>query len=100
MLIAGGRDKGNDYSSLKPLVRRKVRAVVALGESAGKVMDELGSLAEEGTTAASIEEAIRYAHFFAERGDVVLLSPACSSFDMFDNYEHRGDVFKRLVMSL
>ena len=100
VLIAGGRDKGNDYSSLKPLVRRKVRAVVALGESAGKVMDELGSLAEEGTTAASIEEAIRYAHFFAERGDVVLLSPACSSFDMFDNYEHRGDVFKRLVMSL
>ena len=100
VLIAGGRDKGNDYSSLKPLVRRKVRALVALGESAGKVLDELGSLAEEAATAASIEEAIRIAHFFAERGDVVLLSPACSSFDMFDNYEHRGDVFKRLVMSL
>ena len=100
VLIAGGRDKGNDYSSLKPLIRRKVRAVVALGESADKVIDELGALAEERATAASIEEAIRVAHFFARRGDIVLLSPACSSFDMFDNYEHRGDTFKRLVMSL
>ncbi len=100
VLIAGGRDKGNDYSSLKPLIRRKVRAVVALGESAEKVMDELASLAEEGAQAASLEEAIRYAHFFAAPGDIVLLSPACSSFDMFDNYEHRGDTFRRLVRSL
>ena len=100
VLIAGGRDKGNDYGSLKPLIRNKVRAVVALGESAGKVMDELASLADEGHEAASLEEAIRYARFFAAPGDIVLLSPACSSFDMFDNYEHRGDTFKRLVRSL
>jgi UDP-N-acetylmuramoylalanine--D-glutamate ligase len=100
VLIAGGRDKGNDYSSLKPLVRRKVRAVVALGESADKVMDELGAVVEHSVEAVSMEEAIRYAHFFAEPGDVVLLSPACSSFDMFDNYEDRGDTFRRLVMSL
>ena len=100
VLIAGGRDKGNDYSSLKPLVRRKVRAVIALGESAEKVIDELAPLAKHWAEAASIEEAIRYAHFFAVSGDIVLLSPACSSFDMFDNYEHRGDTFKRLVMSL
>ena len=100
VLIAGGRDKGNDYTSLKPLIRRKVRAVVALGESAGKVIDELGAEAEHSVEAASLEEAIRYAHFFAHPGDVVLLSPACSSFDMFDNYEDRGDTFKRLVMSL
>jgi UDP-N-acetylmuramoylalanine--D-glutamate ligase len=100
VLIAGGRDKGNDYSSLKPLVRRKVRAVIALGESADKVINDLGALADQQAHAASMEEAIRYAHVFAEPGDVVLLSPACSSFDMFDNYEHRGDTFKRLVMSL
>ena len=100
VLIAGGRDKGNDYSSLKPLVRRKVHAVVALGESADKVIRELGAVAEHSVSAVSMEEAIRYAHFFAEPGDVVLLSPACSSFDMFDNYEDRGDTFKRLVISL
>ncbi len=100
VLIAGGRDKGNDYSSLKPLVRRKVRAVVALGESAEKVIRELGAAAEHSVPAVSMEEAIRYAHFFAEPGDVVLLSPACSSFDMFENYEDRGDTFKRLVISL
>jgi len=100
VLIAGGRDKGNDYSSLKPLVRHKVRAVIAIGESAAKVMAELGSVAEQSAQAASMEEAVRYAHFFAEPGDVVLLSPACSSFDMFENYEDRGDTFKRLVMSL
>jgi len=100
VLIAGGRDKGNDYTSLKPLVRRKVRAIVALGESADKVIDELGAVAGQSVQAASMEEAIRYAHFFAEPGDVVLLSPACSSFDMFENYEDRGDTFKRLVISL
>jgi UDP-N-acetylmuramoylalanine--D-glutamate ligase len=100
VLIAGGRDKGNDYASLKPLVRRKVRAVVALGESADKVMKELGSIAEHQVEAASMEDAIRSAHLLAEPGDVVLLSPACASFDMFENYEDRGDTFKRLVRSL
>ena len=100
VLIAGGRDKGNDYASLKPLVRRKVRAVIALGESADKVMRELGSIAEQQVKAESMEDAIRIAHLLAEPGDVVLLSPACASFDMFENYEDRGDTFKRLVRSL
>ncbi|MFQ5570545.1 MAG: UDP-N-acetylmuramoyl-L-alanine--D-glutamate ligase [Rhodothermales bacterium] len=100
VLIAGGRDKGNDYSTLKPLTRRKVRTVIALGESADKVMNELGVLAKQSVQAQSMEEAIRYAHFFAVPGDVVLLSPACASFDMYENYEERGDTFKRLVMSL
>lgn len=100
VLIAGGRDKGNDYASLKPLVRRKVRAVIAIGESADKVINELGAVAEQSVEAKTMEEAIHFAHFFAEPGDVVLLSPACSSFDMFDNYEDRGDTFKRLVRSL
>ena len=100
LLIAGGRDKGNDYGPLKPLLRRKGRAVIAIGESADKVMAELGPLAEHSLEASSMEEALRYAHLFAHPGDVVLLSPACASFDMFENYEDRGDTFKRLVASL
>lgn len=100
VLIAGGRDKGNDYASLKPLVREKVHTLVALGESADKVLKELGPLTERQFHAERMEDAIQYAHLFAQPGDVVLLSPACSSFDMFDNYEDRGDTFRRLVMSL
>lgn len=100
VLIAGGRDKGNDYSALKPLVREKARAVIAIGESADKVMRELGEKAPEAVKAASMEEAIRQAQRLARSGDVVLLSPACASFDMFENYEDRGDTFRRLVTSL
>ena len=99
VLIAGGRDKGNDYGSLKALVRQKVRGLVAIGESAEKVERELGAAAHA-VHARSMEEAIRQAADLAEPGDVVLLSPACASFDMFENYEDRGDTFKRLVMSL
>lgn len=100
VLIAGGRDKGNDYSSLKPLVREKCRAVIAIGESAAKVSAELGPEAERVADAESMQEAVQYARVFAEPGDVVLLSPACASFDMFENYEERGEVFKKLVHSL
>ena len=100
VLIAGGRDKGNNYASLKPLVKEKARAVIGLGESADKVDRELGSVAPHHFKVNSMEEALRKARDLAQAGDVVLLSPACSSFDMFDNYEHRGDTFKRLVMSL
>jgi UDP-N-acetylmuramoylalanine--D-glutamate ligase len=100
VLIAGGRDKGNDYSTLKPLVRQKGRAVVALGESADKVMRELGQAAPQSEQVASMQEATRAAQRLARDGDVVLLSPACSSFDMYDNYEERGDTFRRLVLDL
>ncbi len=100
LLIIGGRDKGNDYTALKPLVRRKVRVLIALGESADKVMDELGPEAGECLKAQSMEDALRYARLFARSGEVVLLSPACASFDMFENYEDRGDTFKRLVANL
>lgn len=100
VLIAGGRDKGNDYSSLKPLVRQKARAVIALGESGDKVEKALGYAAPNRARATSMEDAIRAAQVYAEPGDVVLLSPACSSFDMFANYEDRGNTFKRLVWSL
>ncbi len=100
ILIAGGRDKGNDYSSLKSLVKRNVRMVIAIGESAEKVDRELGSLAEQHMIVDSLEEAVQTAHLLAKSGEVVLLSPACASFDMFNNYEERGDVFKATVMNL
>ena len=100
VLIAGGRDKGNDYTDLKPLVREGVRAVVAMGESADTVYDELGAEAEHRTKARSMEGALDHAQGIAQPGDAVLLSPACSSFDMYENYEERGDLFRRLVKTL
>ena len=100
VLIAGGKDKGNDYGPLKPLVEAKVGGVVAIGESAETVERELGPHAPTVARAASMEEAIQFARLMAEPGDTVLLSPACASFDMFDNYEDRGDTFKRLVNAL
>lgn len=100
ILIAGGRDKGNDYEPLKPLVRGKVRAVIAIGESAATVEHELGPCAEEAMRARSMAEAVHLARRVARPGDVVLLSPACASFDQFENYEHRGDTFRRLVADL
>jgi len=100
VLIAGGRDKGNDYTDLKPLVRDRVRAVVALGESADTVYEELGTEAEKRAKAQSMEGALDHARRFARPGDAVLLSPACSSFDMYENYEERGDTFRRLVRTL
>jgi UDP-N-acetylmuramoylalanine--D-glutamate ligase len=100
VLIAGGRDKGNDYTDLKPLVREGVRAVVAMGESADTVYEELGAEADQRTRARSMEEALDRARGLAHRGDAVLLSPACSSFDMYEHYEERGDLFRRLVKTL
>jgi UDP-N-acetylmuramoylalanine--D-glutamate ligase len=100
VLIAGGRDKGNDYTDLKPIVREKVRAVVALGESAAKVARELGTEAPEHSRAQTMEEALSQAQDFAQPGDAVLLSPACSSFDMYESFEERGNLFRRLVKTL
>jgi UDP-N-acetylmuramoylalanine--D-glutamate ligase len=99
VLFLGGRDKGNDYSRLTDLVRKQVKAIVAIGESANLVERSF-----KGTTvitkASSMEEAVAIARFLAQPGDVVLLSPACASFDWFKNYEHRGEVFKQLVNKL
>ena len=97
VLLAGGRDKGNDYSSLKPLVSSNVRALIGFGESADTVIRELGHLAESAAAVATLEEATLRARQSARPGDVVLLSPACSSFDLFESYTHRGETFKRLV---
>ena len=100
VLIAGGRDKGNDYTDLKPLVRDQVRAVVALGESADTVVRALGDEAGRHRRADTMEDALTQAQRAAQPGDVVLLSPACSSFDMYANYEERGDTFRRLVETM
>jgi len=100
ILIAGGREKANDYHELKPLIRRKVKAVIAIGESADRVIGELGSEIRDSIKVTSMEEAVRFARLLADAGDVVLLSPACASFDMYQNYEERGDSFKRIVHQL
>ena len=100
VLIAGGKDKGNDYDPLRRLVADKVSGIVAIGEGAEKVEAELGPHTERTVRAATMEEAIQYAQLLAEPGDTVLLSPACASFDMFENYEDRGDTFKQLVHAL
>ena len=100
VLIAGGRDKGNDYEPLQRLVEERVRGIVTLGEGADAVEQALGPHTGRVARADSMEEAIQYARLMAEPGDTVLLSPACASFDMFENYEDRGDTFKRLVHAL
>lgn len=99
VLLLGGRDKGNDYGRLLPLVKQHVRSIVALGESAGKVVSAFTGTVPV-RTASSMKDAVRIAAEEARRGDVVLLSPACASFDWFENYEHRGRIFKQEVGAL
>ena len=99
VLIAGGRDKSLDYASLKEVVVEKVKLAVLIGEAQDK-MWHAWSKAVPCVRAFSMEEAVRVAASHARRGDTVLLSPACASFDMFENYEHRGAEFKRHVFNL
>ncbi len=99
ILIAGGRDKGNDYSKVYDLVKRKVKLIIAIGESKSKIYNEFKNLTSV-IEVDSMEEAVKKAYERAMPGDVVLLSPACASFDMFRDYEHRGEVFKKLVNEL
>lgn len=99
VLLLGGRDKGNDYAKIADLVRKHVAMIVAIGESAAKVTESFTGVVPV-RAARSMTEAVLMARQSARHGDVVLLSPACASFDWFDNYEHRGRVFKDLVHSL
>jgi UDP-N-acetylmuramoylalanine--D-glutamate ligase len=95
-LILGGKDKGSDYSELAPLLRERVRAVYTIGAAAAKIESQLRgavTIRSCGTLATAVSAAV----VEARPGDVVLLAPACSSFDQFENYEHRGNVFKQLV---
>lgn len=100
ILILGGIDKGNDYSLIMDLVRQKVKAIVCLGLDNNKIHEAFGKEIKNMTNTTSIEEAIKAAFHFAEKGDVVLLSPACASFDLFKNYEDRGDQYKQAVKNL
>ena len=98
-LILGGKDKGNDYSRIKDLVKKNVKKIYAIGSSADKVYDYFHDYVEV-EKVDSLEACVKKGMEEADTGDIVLLSPACASFDMFKNYEHRGEVFKKAVESL
>jgi len=100
ILIMGGRDKGNDYSELAPEIRKKVKLIVAIGEGREAVREQLQGVAPVIWFAESMQDAVQKCYMKAERGDVVLLSPACASFDMFESYEDRGLRFIQSVMTL
>jgi UDP-N-acetylmuramoylalanine--D-glutamate ligase len=98
--IAGGVDKGNDYEALRPLVREKVRVIIALGTDNRKIHEAFQKDVDMIVNTGSMEEAVHVASGLANRGDIVLLSPACASFDLFHNYEERGRLFKEAVKNL
>jgi UDP-N-acetylmuramoylalanine--D-glutamate ligase len=99
LLIAGGRDKGSDFTVLRSPVRERVKHVVTLGEAAAKLKTALADVTDV-SAARSMQEAVSMCRQLARPGDVVLLAPACASFDMFEDYEHRGRVFKEAVRGL
>jgi UDP-N-acetylmuramoylalanine--D-glutamate ligase len=98
--IAGGQDKGNDYSAIKELVANKVKALVCLGIDNQKLIEAFSTEVEKIGETTNVYEAVRMAASYASHGDVVLLSPACASFDLFDNYKQRGNSFKAAVNKL
>lgn len=98
--IAGGTDKGNDYLPLKKLVEEKVKALICLGKDNQKLLENFSPLLKNIEETKSAKEAVERASIYAENGDVVLLSPACASFDLFKNYMDRGDQFKAAVLEM
>ncbi len=98
--IVGGVDKGNDYSELMSLVHEKVKAIVCLGVDNKKIIDSFGNVVDVMIEVDTMNDAVKMAQRLAEKGDTVLLSPACASFDLFDNYEDRGNQFKNAVKNL
>jgi len=98
--IVGGIDKGNDYSTLLPLVRKKVKSIICLGIDNSKIIDVFGSLCDNIIETTSIIEAVKIGHKLSSPKETVLLSPCCSSYDLFKNYEDRGDQFKSAVRNL
>lgn len=100
VLILGGVDKGNDYGMLKELVKSKVKAIVCLGKDNKRIHEAFEDDVEVIVNTFSANEAVQLAYHLAKKGDTVLLSPACASFDLFKNYEDRGNQFKRAVMEL
>ena len=98
--IVGGVDKGNDYDELMALVREKVKGIICLGVDNKKLADKFEGLVDMFVETTSMTEAVKIANKMAEKGDTVLLSPACASFDLFENYEDRGRQFKQAVQNL
>ncbi|THD68883.1 UDP-N-acetylmuramoyl-L-alanine--D-glutamate ligase [Robertkochia marina] len=98
--IVGGVDKGNDYLPLMPMVREKVKAIICLGVDNVKLVNTFSSVVDVMVETTSMNEAVQIAHKMADKGDTVLLSPACASFDLFESYEDRGDKFKQAVRGL
>ena len=100
ILILGGVDKGNDYSLLTELVKEKVKAIVCMGTENRKIHETFGDIVPLMVNTENAKDAVQSAFHFASKGDVVLLSPACASFDLFKNYEDRGNQFKQAVKEL
>jgi UDP-N-acetylmuramoylalanine--D-glutamate ligase len=98
-LILGGKDKDSHYATLSPLLRERVKTVITIGSAAEKIERQLAGVVKI-ERAETMERAVAFAHRTAVAGDTVLLAPACASFDQFENYEHRGRVFKELVRQL
>ncbi len=98
--VMGGVDKGNDYSELSNLVKEKVKAIICLGIDNQKIIKAFGHLVETIVEVGSATEAVAYAYRLAKKNETVLLSPACASFDLFENYEDRGNQFKQAVRKL
>jgi UDP-N-acetylmuramoylalanine--D-glutamate ligase len=100
ILILGGVDKGNDYSLIEGLIKEKVKAIICLGTDNRKIHEAFGNMINPIVNTGSAAEAVHAAFHFSDKGDVVLLSPACASFDLFKNYEDRGSQFKQAVKEL
>jgi UDP-N-acetylmuramoylalanine--D-glutamate ligase len=100
ILILGGQDKGNDYSEIAAMVKEKVKAIVCIGVDNRPIHEAFDHLVETIVDANGATEAVQAAYSLADKGDVVLLSPACASFDRFNNFEDRGEQFKRAVRNL
>jgi len=100
ILILGGVDKGNEYSLIEDLVKEKVKAIICLGTDNRKIHQAFGNMVSTIVNTSTTAEAVHAAFHFAGKGDVVLLSPACASFDLFKNYEDRGNQFKQVVKEL
>ncbi len=98
--IAGGIDKGNDYSMINDLVKKKVKAIVCLGKNNAKIHKAFGKVVNDIIDVYTMQDAVKSAYYLARNGDIVLLSPACASFDLFENYEDRGKQFKAAVRDL
>ncbi len=100
VLILGGKDKGNDYNEILPLVQKKVKAIVCMGKDNAKLLEFFTPHVSEIVDTHSLDEAVNACRSIAAKGDTVLLSPCCASFDLFTSYENRGDLFKEAVKAL